>query len=282
MTVAWLGHATVLMNFYGTWILADPVLSERAGVRILGVTTFGVRRLVAPALSAKELPDVDALLLSHSHFDHTDLPTLKRLPKSVRAVVQKGNGDLVRRFKCVDELAWNESTEVKGARITAIPSEHWGARILTDRERGYGGFVIEKNNVSIVFAGDTAYTRVYENLRARFAPVALAIMPIGAYDPYIAAHANPEQAWRMAKDLRAESVLPVHHSTFRLSREPVNEPIERFLRAAGKESYRVAATRIGETWTRGSLKPEVWSFDSDEKPSKPGAPDIRRLTPDMA
>src|SRR3712207_5116120 len=134
LTVAWLGHATVLINFYGTWLLTDPVLRPRVGVRVAGVT-IGPRRLVRPALSIKELPRLDAVLVSHSHMDHCDMATLRRLPRSVHAVVQKDNRDLVRRFHSADDLAWGEAVEVKGARIEAIEVNHWGARRLTDKHR---------------------------------------------------------------------------------------------------------------------------------------------------
>ncbi|MDQ3805799.1 MAG: MBL fold metallo-hydrolase, partial [Acidobacteriota bacterium] len=123
LTVAWLGHATVLINFYGTWLLTDPALGARVGLRFGGVT-LGPRRLVRPALGVKELPALDAVLVSHAHMDHTDLATLRRLPRRARAVVQKGNGDLVRRFAGVDELAWGESVEVKGARIESLEVSH--------------------------------------------------------------------------------------------------------------------------------------------------------------
>lgn len=246
LTVAWLGHATVLINFYGTWILTDPALRTRIGVRV-GSVTLGPRRLVRPALSFKELPALDAVLVSHAHMDHCDLGTLRRLPRRAHAVVQKGNGDLVRRFARVDELSWGESVEIKGARVEALEVNHWGARKLTDKHRGYGGFLIEKRGRALVFGGDTAYTNAFSRLKRRGTRVDLAILPIGAYDPYVYVHANPEQAWQMAREMGAKFILPMHHSTFRLSREPVGEPIKRVLAAAGRE--RVAITEIGETWT---------------------------------
>src|SRR5829696_9174694 len=194
LTVAWLGHATVLINFYGTWLLTDPALRPHVGVRVGGLT-LGPRRLVQPALGVKELPPLDAVLVSHAHMDHTDLGTLRRLPKGARAVVQEGNSDLVRRFARVDELKWGEATEVDGARIEAIEVNHWGARRLTDKHRGYGGFLVEKHGRALVFGGDTAYTDAFARLARRGARVDLAVLPIGAYDPYINVHANPEQSW---------------------------------------------------------------------------------------
>jgi len=155
LTLAWLGHATVLINFYGTWMLTDPALRSHVGVRLAGLT-FGPRRLVQPALKINELPRLDAVLVSHAHMDHCDLGTLKRLPRQTAAIVQKSNHDLVRRFRRVSELAWGESVEINGARVEAIEVNHWGARRLTDRHRGYGGFLITKNDRALVFGGDTA------------------------------------------------------------------------------------------------------------------------------
>jgi L-ascorbate metabolism protein UlaG (beta-lactamase superfamily) len=248
LTVAWLGHATVLINFYGTWLLTDPALRSRVGVRV-GAVTLGPRRLVRPALAVSELPALDAVLVSHAHMDHCDMATLRRLPRRTRAVVQEGNRDLVRRFARADELKWGESTEVAGARVEAIEVNHWGARKLTDRHRGYGGFLVEKRGRALVFGGDTAYTSAFARLKQRGTRVDLAILPIGAYDPYVYVHANPEQSWQMRREMDAEYILPMHHSTFRLSREPAGEPVRRLLAAAGRERRRVALTEIGETWT---------------------------------
>lgn len=248
LTVAWLGHATVLINLYGTWLLTDPALRSRVGVRV-GALTLGPRRLVSPALTLRELPVLDAVLVSHAHMDHCDIGTLRRLPRDAHAVVQKGNGDLVRRFERVDELEWGESVEVGGARVESIEVNHWGARKLTDKHRGYGGFLVEKNGRALVFGGDTAYTNAFARLKQRATRISLAILPIGAYDPYIYAHANPEQAWAMRREMGAEFILPMHHSTFRLSREPSDEPIKRMLAVAGRERHRIALTEIGETWT---------------------------------
>jgi L-ascorbate metabolism protein UlaG (beta-lactamase superfamily) len=249
LTVAWLGHATVLINFYGTWLLTDPALGRRVGLRVAPGVTLGPRRLVAPALTTRELPPLDAVLVSHAHMDHCDMATLRRLPRDTRAVVQRGNLDLVRRFRRADELGWGESAEIAGARVESIEVSHWGARRLTDRGRGYGGFLISKHGRALVFGGDTAYTRAFASLRGRGLDIALAILPIGAYDRYIHVHANPEQSWAMSREMGARHILPMHHSTFKLSREPADEPVRRLLDAAGSERRRVALTEIGQTWT---------------------------------
>src|SRR5438067_203585 len=258
LTVAWLGHATVLINFYGTWLLTDPALRARIGVRVGPTLTVGPRRLVRPALTARELPALDAVLVSHAHMDHCDLGTLSQLPRATHAVVQHGNRDLVRRFRRKSALAWGDAVEINGARIEAIEVNHWGARKLTDRQRGYGGFLITKHDRALVFGGDTAYTRAFGRLRERLLRIDVAMLPIGAYDPWIYAHANPEQAWAMRREMNATHILPMHHSTFRLSREPVGEPITRLLNAAGSERWRVCLERPGQEWKL----PEVVAEDS--------------------
>lgn len=247
LTVAWLGHATLLFNFYGTWLLTDPALEPRIGIG-RGRAKLGPRRLVQPALRPHDLPPLDAILLSHAHMDHTDLGTLRLLSAEVPVVVQQGNTDLVRRFDQVHELAWGESIELDGLRIESTEARHWGARMITDNHRGYGGYLLQKAGHTILFAGDTAHTDALTQLGRR-SRIELAILPIGAYDPWITNHASPEQAWTMFQRLGAEYVLPVHHSTFRLSREPVDEPIRRFLAAAGHERWRVIATEVGATWS---------------------------------
>ena len=246
LTIAWLGHATVLLNLMGSWLLTDPALERRIGIG-RGLAKLGPRRLVEPALRPRELPRLDALLLSHAHMDHTDIGTLRHLARDIAVVVQQGNSDLVRRFRQVQELAWGESVKIGGVRVESTEARHWGARMITDKHRGYGGYLIQKAGCTVLFAGDTAYTDVLTPLGER-SRIDLASLPIGAYDPWIANHASPEQAWTMFRRLGAEYVLPVHHSTFRLSREPLSEPIERFLTAAGAESWRIVGTEVGATW----------------------------------
>ena len=155
----------------------------------------------------------------------------------------------MKRYKSVHELGWEERVRIGPASILGIQVNHWGARLHTDVHRGYNGYLIETERHRVVFGGDTALTDSFRSVRSS-RPVDLAILPIGAYDPWIRVHCNPEQAWRMGFDCGAEHLLPVHHQTFRLSREPYFEPVERFLEAAGSHPDRVVTTRIGHEWSR--------------------------------
>jgi L-ascorbate metabolism protein UlaG (beta-lactamase superfamily) len=130
--------------------------------------------------------------------------------------------------------------------VEGIGARHWGARTIHDRERGFGGFLLEKSGKRLLYAGDTAYTDLYRGYAER--EIDLAILPIGAYDPWIANHATPEEAWQMGREMNARYVMAIHHSTFRLSREPMEEPLQRLLQAAGSEDWRVVARHIGEEW----------------------------------
>jgi L-ascorbate metabolism protein UlaG (beta-lactamase superfamily) len=244
---AWLGHSTVLLKLDGFTILTDPVFSTRVGIN-LGPLTVGIKRLVEVAVSMTDLPPIDLILLSHAHMDHFDVPTLRRL-ESARTHVATAyrTCDLLRsrRYASVHELSWNESVQTGPAAVTAFQVAHWGARMRSDVYRGFNGYLVEVGRHRVVFGGDTAYTESFKQLRSS-QPVTLAVMPIGAYDPWIRVHCNPEQAWAMANYAGAEFVLPVHHQTFQLSREPRLEPIERLLTAAGATPDRVCLQKIGE------------------------------------
>jgi L-ascorbate metabolism protein UlaG (beta-lactamase superfamily) len=244
---AWIGHSTVLIRVDGFTILTDPVFSARIGIKI-GPVTVGLKRLVAPALRLSELPVPDLILLSHAHMDHLDRPSLRKLENPRTSVITAaGTSDLLRvkRYQAVHELRWDESVQVGPAKVRAFEVKHWGARTRTDVHRGYNGYLIEAGRYRIVFGGDTAYTDLFRKVRSS-KPVDLAIMPIGAYDPWIHAHCNPEEALAMANHAGAEFILPVHHRTFKLSNEPYAEPLERLLMAAGSAGDRIGVREIGE------------------------------------
>jgi L-ascorbate metabolism protein UlaG (beta-lactamase superfamily) len=252
VTLAWLGHATVLINFFGVKILTDPVLFPRIGIRLPGFT-IGPKRLTAPALQFHELLKIDLILISHAHFDHLDLRTLRRFDESTIAITARATSDLLRRtrFREINELDWGEHKILKTAAgeidISAFPVKHWGARKRRDDYRGYNGYLLERNNRRIIFAGDTAMTGSFAELR-RHGQIDIAIMSIGAYNPWIRSHCSPEQAIEMADAAGARFIVPVHHQTFRLSFEPLREPIERFEAALGKTPERIALREIGETF----------------------------------
>jgi L-ascorbate metabolism protein UlaG (beta-lactamase superfamily) len=186
-------------------------------------------------------------------MDHFDLPSLRKLENPRTTVVTAaGTSDLLRagNYRSVRELRWDEACQVGPARIQAFEVKHWGARMQTDTHRGYNGYLIESGRYRIVFGGDTAYTDTFRTVRTS-KPVDLAIMPIGAYDPWIRAHCNPEQALAMANQAGADLVLPVHHQTFKLSSEPLKEPIERLLAAIGSAGYRIPIRNIGDEMSLG-------------------------------
>jgi L-ascorbate metabolism protein UlaG (beta-lactamase superfamily) len=207
--------------------------------------------LTAPALQFHELPNVDLVLLSHAHFDHLDLRTLRCFDKNTRVITARATRDLLRRtrFRDITEFEWGESKTLQTVAgeidITAFAVKHWGARKQRDTYRGYNGYVLERSGRRIIFAGDTAMTDSFAKLRQ---PIDLAIMSIGAYNPWIHSHCTPEQAVEMATAAGAQFIMPVHHQTFRLSLEPLREPIKRFQIALSNTPERIALREIGETF----------------------------------
>jgi L-ascorbate metabolism protein UlaG (beta-lactamase superfamily) len=246
LAAAWVGHATVLLRLGGMTVLTDPVFGSRVGIG-LGLVTGGPTRLTAPALRMDELPKIDLILISHAHFDHLDRPSLDKLPKRTPVVTAAETSDLISDlgFGNVTELRWGERAQVGSVGVTACEVKHWGARTFHDGHRGFNGYLLESGRRRILYGGDTAYHENFKSLPG----VDLAVMGIGAYDPWIASHANPEQALAMADQVRADFVMPMHHSTFRLSREPLGEPIERIVTAAGRNEGRIVAREIGASWS---------------------------------
>ena len=250
LTAAWLGHSTVLLNFGGVTILTDPALGNRIGANTV-CGTVGPKRLVAPALKPHQLPPIDLVLLSHAHMDHLDFPTLRRLPAGSRAVTARNTGDLVRQagWRRPVELGWGDKTRITtrhgDVEIEAFEVNHWGARWKVDRRRGYNGYIISRGGRKIIFGGDTALTTSFRSLRSK-GPFDLAIMPIGAYNPWIYAHCTPEQAVDMANGAGATYFLPIHFKTFQFGREGASEPIQRL--HAAIDSERIGWSDIGQTF----------------------------------
>ena len=253
ITGSCLGHSTVFLNFLGVRVLTDPVFSKRAGP---GVPPFilGPKRYLAPALSPKELPVPDAIVLSHAHFDHFDVWSLRKFSRDTPVITARSTKDLLHchRFRNVHELDWGESAEIETRagpiRFTGLEVAHWGARMIKDEHRGYNAYLMEREGRAVCFAGDTAYTSAFARLNKLERPLDLMLMPIGAYDPWIRAHCSPEQAASMARDAGARHFVPIHHQTFKLSAEAMDEPIARLRAAFAGEPERLLATSVGETF----------------------------------
>jgi L-ascorbate metabolism protein UlaG (beta-lactamase superfamily) len=251
LTVSCLGHATCLISLGGRMVLTDPALLDRVGVGLPGETTLGPARVTRPALTIPELPTIDVVAVSHAHPDHMDLGTLGRLAWKGRVlIVPRGTRDIVAGcgFADIREIAVGERIDVDGVVVRAVPVAHYGRRHALDRTpgRGYHGYIFERDDRRVFFGGDTAHTVFPPDV----APdgVDVACFGIGAYQPFVWNHATPEQAWDMARQLRARYLLPMHHSTFILSDEPVDEPLQRLLRVAGDDVARVVGRSFGEAF----------------------------------
>ncbi len=224
--ITWIGHASFLIQAAGQSVLIDPNWAKWLKV---------VKRVRHPGLHLHDLPDIDVVLVTHAHFDHLDRRTLREVAADQPIVVPFEVGNLVHDlgFRSVHELHYWESYEHGPLKITLTPCHHWGARMLHDSHRGFGGFVIEVGGRSIFHCGDTAYFEGFREIGERH-PIDIALMPIGAYDPPSGreVHMNPEEAVRAFLDLGAKRMVPMHYGTFRLSYEPLHEPPERLLACA--------------------------------------------------
>jgi L-ascorbate metabolism protein UlaG (beta-lactamase superfamily) len=227
--VTFIGHSSFLLQIDGRKVLIDPVFSKRLVL---------LRRQRRPGVLVKDLPPIDVVLLTHAHMDHLDLTSLRRVIRSTRAqtgdapevVVPRGVEDLVERlgFSRVHRLEWWQTITVQGLQVTMTPCKHWGARMFRDMHRGYGGYVVEGGGQSVYHSGDTAYFDGFREIGIRLKPE-VALLPIGAYfpDSYRSVHTSPEEALRGFLELGAEQMVPMHYGTFRLGREPMDEPLKR-------------------------------------------------------
>jgi L-ascorbate metabolism protein UlaG (beta-lactamase superfamily) len=250
ITVSNLGHACLLMNYLGVRVITDPSLFDRVGLAVDSMFTIGPKRISAPPLTPAELQDVQLILITHAHMDHLDVRSLKALPKSATVVACDKCSRIIKPlgFANVRELKWGESTEFSGLKITAMGARHWGRRWPPlGADYGFDSFVLEKDRRRMLIACDSAYTDLFAPLASN--PPEVAVLSNGAYDPWIWNHANPEQVWAMFKQTGATYLLPIHWGTFRLGKEPMDEPMTRLIAAAGPESDRVVLREIGGTWT---------------------------------
>jgi L-ascorbate metabolism protein UlaG (beta-lactamase superfamily) len=229
VALTWIGHASFLIQFNDLNVLVDPNFAN---------WLFLLKRVKRSGMRIEHLPPIDLVLLTHAHFDHFHKPTLRRLPHPKIGIMPWGVGDLAQNlgFSRIIELEWWESFSHKEWKVTFTPSEHWGARVLRDHHRGYGGFVLEHQGRSIYHAGDSAYFQGFKEIGERLAPE-IALLPIGAYHPesFRRVHMGPDDAVRTFKDLRSKCLVPMHYGSFKLSFEDLAEPPRFLMESANKE-----------------------------------------------
>lgn len=246
--LTWVGHATFVQRLAGKLIATDPIWSERLGTQ---------KRLAKPGVAFEHLPPLDIVTISHSHFDHLDVPTLKRIGRRATYVVPRDVGEILREagLPNVIELGWWESYNVGDLTITLVPAHHWSMRMPWDRnQRLWGGYVYHTRTSTTYHAGDTALSpRVFEEIRDRMPPIDYAMLPIGAYEPrwfMSAQHMNPVDAAEAFELLGAKHFVAMHWATFRLTDEPLGEPplmLKREWEARGLDPARLFIPSIGET-----------------------------------
>ena len=255
--IGWIGHATFLIKLGNTTIITDPVFSKNAGPLI-----FGPKRFTEPALNLNEIPKTDLFLLTHNHYDHQDMSTIRRYPykdSKVLVPLKLGKYFTRYRFKDVNEMDWYEEIKINNdIKVTFLPAVHWSKRSLTDTNKTlWGNFLIEYKDKKIFFACDTGVGNIYKELGNKFGPIDLTLINIGAYNfypmmPYkdkSAYHTNPEEALSVAQDLKSKKVLGTHWGTFVLSLEPIMEPPVRFKNNAEKYGFKkkdAIVFKIGE------------------------------------
>lgn len=256
LAVTWMGHSSVLVEFAGFRLLTDPVWGAYASP----LPTPSLRRWVAPPLPLDELPPLDLILVSHNHYDHLDAPTVRelaRLQPLAEWLTPLGVGSLLRRLgaRRIRELDWWQEVEVGPAVVAATPAQHFSARGIHDRNRTlWAGFAVRAAGRAIYFAGDTGYFPEFGPIGLRLGPLDVVMLPVGAYEPrwfMRPVHMNPEDAVQAYRDLgKARALVPIHWGTFKLTDEPMDEPVRRTREAwaaAGLPEERLWLLRHGET-----------------------------------
>src|SRR6202171_431471 len=228
MGVTFIGHSSFFVQMGGQNVVIDPNFAR---------WLFVLKRLRQPGLKVRDLPAIDLVLVTHAHFDHLHRPSLRAIVQhnlrergtAPAIIVPSHVSDLVSDlgFSEIIELDWWKNSRHGNLSVTHVPSRHWGARILKDSHRGYGGFFLKAGKHSVYHAGDTAYFAGFREIGRRLSPE-LALLPIGAYNPpqFRNVHTSPADATRAFLDLKARWMVPMHYGTFRLSHEPIDEPLQ--------------------------------------------------------
>ena len=255
--IAWIGHATFLIKLGNSTIITDPIFSKNAGPLF-----FGPKRYTEPALNLNELPKTEIFLLTHNHYDHQDMFTIKKFPyKDARVLLPLKLGKYFTKngYKNVNEMDWYDEIKInQNLKITFLPAVHWSKRSLTDTNKTlWGSFLIEYKEKKILFNCDTGVGNIYKDLGEKYGPIDLTFINIGAYNffpimPYkdkSVYHTNPEEALKVAQNLKSKKVIGMHWGTFILSLEPIMEPPIRFKKNAEKYGFKkedAIIYRIGE------------------------------------
>jgi L-ascorbate metabolism protein UlaG (beta-lactamase superfamily) len=231
--VFWIGHASFLVQMAGKNILIDPNWAMWLSI---------VKRARRPGLALHELPVIDLVLITHAHHDHLDVPTLEMISDGQPIVVPHGVGSLVRRrgFGKIQEVRKWDTLDFGDFEITFTPARHWGARFVHDVHRGFGGYLLRPREGTVVYhSGDSAYFDGFHEIGRRF-EIDVALLPIGAYLPVSGrgVHMTPEEALAAFNDLRGKKMVPMHYRTFPLTREPLDEPLQRLLLASSAHGMR--------------------------------------------
>jgi L-ascorbate metabolism protein UlaG (beta-lactamase superfamily) len=241
--IAWIGHATFLIKLGDTTIITDPVFSKNTGPLI-----FGPKRYIPPALNLDQIPSVNLFLLTHNHYDHQDMYTIRNFPyKNSKVILPLKLGKYFRNYKDVNELDWYQEIQVnEDIKVTLLPAVHWSRRGLFDINKTlWGNFLIDYKGKKILFACDTGYGNIYKELGNKYGPIDLTFINIGAYNFYpmmpvkdkSVYHTNPEEALQVSKDLKSKKIIGMHWGTVVLSLEPIMEPRKRFKDSAEKYGF---------------------------------------------
>jgi len=260
--IGWIGHATFLIKLGKTTIITDPVFSKNAGPLF-----FGPKRYTEPALKLNEIPKIDLFLLTHNHYDHQDMVTIRRFPfkdTKVMLPLNLGKYFTINGYRDVNEMDWYDEIKVnENLKVTLLPAVHWSKRSFNDTNKTlWGNFLIEYKEKKFFFACDTGVGNIYKDLGNKFGPIDLTLINIGAYNfypimPYkdkSAYHTNPEEALSVAKDLKSKKVIGMHWGTFVLSLEPIMEPPVRFKDNAEKYGFKKEDAIIFKIGEMQSLK----------------------------
>ncbi len=260
----WLGHSGVLLELGGKRILIDPVLSERASF----FSWIGPKRFEPAPLHTEDLPAIDAVLISHDHYDHLDKATIIALAgKTASFHVPLGIGAILKAWGIagnkIVEYAWWEGHSVNGLTLTAVPARHFSGRGLFDRDKTlWCSWVIGAGNERVYHSGDTGMTAQFKVIGEKYGPFDLAFIKIGAFNEnWPDVHLTPEQAVEAAQILGVKTLVPIHWGTFNLGLHSWHEPIERFVKAAEKTNSRILTPKIGDYVDPENYENTLWWQD---------------------